>query len=100
MLRFILLKIITQTLLKSCIINKHLKFILIQHLKVSYEIITLFLCIFLTTKSQAPRKKCNRSFPDPYSSCVNQGTIVDRIDYNIQNVSTSVEEGYKQLQKV
>jgi len=29
-----------------------------------------------------------------------QGTIVDRIDYNIQSVSTSVEEGLKQLQKV
>jgi syntaxin 16 len=29
-----------------------------------------------------------------------QGTIVDRIDYNIQNVAASVEEGYKQLQKV
>ena len=29
-----------------------------------------------------------------------QGTIVDRIDYNIQNVVTSVEEGFKQLQKV
>lgn len=30
---------------------------------------------------------------------IDQGTIVDRIDYNIQNVSSSVEEGYKQLQK-
>uniref|UniRef100_A0A1J3F4B8 Syntaxin-42 n=3 Tax=Noccaea caerulescens TaxID=107243 RepID=A0A1J3F4B8_NOCCA len=30
---------------------------------------------------------------------IDQGTIVDRIDYNIQNVSTSVEEGFKQLQK-
>lgn len=29
-----------------------------------------------------------------------QGTIVDRIDYNIQNVAASVEEGFKQLQKV
>lgn len=29
-----------------------------------------------------------------------QGTIVDRIDYNIQNVSASVEEGLKQLEKV
>ncbi|KAF2325116.1 hypothetical protein GH714_022861 [Hevea brasiliensis] len=28
-----------------------------------------------------------------------QGTIVDRIDYNIQNVASSVEEGFKQLQK-
>ncbi|KAJ6995922.1 hypothetical protein NC653_012717 [Populus alba x Populus x berolinensis] len=27
------------------------------------------------------------------------GTIVDRIDYNIQNVATTVEEGLKQLQK-
>ena len=25
---------------------------------------------------------------------------MDRIDYNIQNVATSVEEGFKQLQKV
>ncbi|XP_023636828.1 syntaxin-42 isoform X3 [Capsella rubella] len=30
---------------------------------------------------------------------IDQGTIVDRIDYNVQNVSTSVEEGFKQLQK-
>ena len=29
-----------------------------------------------------------------------QGTIIDRIDYNIQNVATTVEEGLKQLQKV
>ena len=29
-----------------------------------------------------------------------QGTIVDRIDYNIQNVSSTVEDGLKQLQKV
>lgn len=29
-----------------------------------------------------------------------QGTIIDRIDYNIQNVAASVEEGYKELQKV
>jgi hypothetical protein len=29
-----------------------------------------------------------------------QGTIVDRIDYNIQNVATTVEDGLKQLQKV
>ncbi|GFY89020.1 syntaxin of plants 41 [Actinidia rufa] len=31
---------------------------------------------------------------------IDQGTIVDRIDYNIQNVAASVEEGLKQLQKV
>nr|DAD38175.1 TPA_asm: hypothetical protein HUJ06_008816 [Nelumbo nucifera] len=31
---------------------------------------------------------------------IDQGTIVDRIDYNIQNVAATVEEGYKQLQKV
>uniref|UniRef100_A0A804MY33 t-SNARE coiled-coil homology domain-containing protein n=1 Tax=Zea mays TaxID=4577 RepID=A0A804MY33_MAIZE len=31
---------------------------------------------------------------------IDQGTIIDRIDYNIQNVAASVEEGYKQLQKV
>ncbi|CAD6240375.1 unnamed protein product [Miscanthus lutarioriparius] len=30
---------------------------------------------------------------------IDQGTIIDRIDYNIQNVAASVEEGYKQLQK-
>ncbi|XP_010245432.1 PREDICTED: syntaxin-43-like [Nelumbo nucifera] len=30
---------------------------------------------------------------------IDQGTIVDRIDYNIQNVAATVEEGYKQLQK-
>ncbi|KAJ6821976.1 syntaxin-41-like [Iris pallida] len=30
---------------------------------------------------------------------IDQGTIIDRIDYNIQNVSASVEEGFKQLQK-
>lgn len=29
-----------------------------------------------------------------------QGTIVDRIDYNITNVAVSVEDGLKQLQKV
>ncbi|GLT56227.1 hypothetical protein SLA2020_292870 [Shorea laevis] len=30
---------------------------------------------------------------------IDQGTIVDRIDYNIQNVATSVEEGLNELQK-
>ncbi|GAV57004.1 Syntaxin domain-containing protein/SNARE domain-containing protein [Cephalotus follicularis] len=30
---------------------------------------------------------------------IDQGTIVDRIDYNIQKVATSVEEGFKQLEK-
>ncbi|PSS03057.1 Syntaxin-43 like [Actinidia chinensis var. chinensis] len=30
---------------------------------------------------------------------IDQGTIVDRIDFNIQNVAASVEEGLKQLQK-
>ncbi|KAH7866801.1 hypothetical protein Vadar_025199 [Vaccinium darrowii] len=30
---------------------------------------------------------------------IDQGTIVDRIDYNIENVAASVEEGFKQLQK-
>ncbi|KAJ8899095.1 hypothetical protein K2173_010248 [Erythroxylum novogranatense] len=30
---------------------------------------------------------------------IDQGTIVDRIDYNIQNVSSAVEDGFKQLQK-
>jgi hypothetical protein len=29
-----------------------------------------------------------------------QGTIVDRIDYNITRVSTSVEQGVKELVKV
>ncbi|CAA3007025.1 syntaxin-43-like [Olea europaea subsp. europaea] len=31
---------------------------------------------------------------------IDQGTIVDRIDYNITNVAASVDEGLKQLQKV
>ncbi|KAJ1383482.1 Target SNARE coiled-coil-like proteiny domain [Sesbania bispinosa] len=31
---------------------------------------------------------------------IDQGTIVDRIDYNIQKVATTVEDGLKQLQKV
>ncbi|AAB61065.1 contains similarity to syntaxin [Arabidopsis thaliana] len=31
---------------------------------------------------------------------IDQGTIVDRIDYNIENVATTVEDGLKQLQKV
>lgn len=35
-----------------------------------------------------------------FISSFEQGTIVDRIDYNVQNVAASVEEGYKQLQKV
>lgn len=30
---------------------------------------------------------------------IDQGTVVDRIDYNIQNVATTVEEGLKQLEK-
>lgn len=30
---------------------------------------------------------------------IDQGTIVDRIDYNIQNVASSIEEGFKELQK-
>ncbi|CAN0897191.1 SYP43 [Linum grandiflorum] len=30
---------------------------------------------------------------------IDQGTIVDRIDYNVQNVATTVEDGLKQLQK-
>ncbi|XP_076950170.1 syntaxin-43-like [Bidens hawaiensis] len=30
---------------------------------------------------------------------IDQGTIVDRIDHNIQNVAASVDEGLKQLQK-
>lgn len=30
---------------------------------------------------------------------IDQGTIVDRIDYNVQNVASTVEEGLKQLQK-
>ncbi|PWA54619.1 t-SNARE [Artemisia annua] len=31
---------------------------------------------------------------------IDQGTIIDRIDYNIQNVAATVDEGLKQLQKV
>ncbi|GMI79372.1 syntaxin of plants 41 [Hibiscus trionum] len=30
---------------------------------------------------------------------IDQGTIIDSIDYNIQNVATTVEQGLKQLQK-
>ncbi|KAG0497864.1 hypothetical protein HPP92_002555 [Vanilla planifolia] len=30
---------------------------------------------------------------------IDQGTIIDRIDYNVQNVASSVQDGYKQLQK-
>ncbi|CAL5399152.1 unnamed protein product [Camellia sinensis] len=30
---------------------------------------------------------------------IDQGTIIDRIDYNIQNVAASVEDGFKQQQK-
>ncbi|CAN1354976.1 SYP43 [Linum perenne] len=30
---------------------------------------------------------------------IDQGTIVDRIDYNVQTVATTVEKGLKQLQK-
>ncbi|KAL1211759.1 Syntaxin-43 [Cardamine amara subsp. amara] len=30
---------------------------------------------------------------------IDQGTIVDRIDYNIQNVASTVDDGLKQLQK-
>lgn len=36
---------------------------------------------------------------DLSSLVIDQGTIVDRIDYNIQNVVVSVEEGFKQLEK-
>ncbi|KAL5721923.1 Tlg2p-like protein a [Ranunculus cassubicifolius] len=30
---------------------------------------------------------------------IDQGTIIDRIDYNVQNVAASVTDGFKQLQK-
>nr|XP_043626981.1 syntaxin-43-like [Erigeron canadensis] len=30
---------------------------------------------------------------------IDQGTIIDRIDYNVQNVAVTVDEGLKQLQK-
>ncbi|GAB2287291.1 Tlg2p-like protein a [Dionaea muscipula] len=30
---------------------------------------------------------------------IDQGTIIDRIDYNIENAASSVEEGFKELQK-
>ncbi|PPD79536.1 hypothetical protein GOBAR_DD23538 [Gossypium barbadense] len=40
----------------------------------------------------------NRSYAEN-DDLDDMGTIVDRIDYNIQNVATTVEEGLKQLQK-
>lgn len=30
---------------------------------------------------------------------IDQGTILDRIDYNMEQVATAVEEGVKELQK-
>lgn len=36
---------------------------------------------------------------DLSSLVIDQGTIVDRIDYNVQNVAASVDQGVKQLQK-
>eukprot|EP01018_Ginkgo_biloba_P038920 Gb_07859 [translate_table: standard] len=36
---------------------------------------------------------------DLSSLVIDQGTIVDRIDYNIQNVAASVDQGVKQLEK-
>ena len=56
-------------------------------------------------------KSCSSSYSNPqkflfktrvinWSFLSKQGTIVDRIDYNIQNVATTIEEGLKQLQKV
>lgn len=36
---------------------------------------------------------------DLSSLVIDQGTIMDRIDYNVQNVASSVEQGVKHLQK-
>jgi len=41
----------------------------------------------------------NEIFKDLAGMIVDQGTILDRIDYNIESTSTQVESGLKQLQK-
>ncbi|XP_022092045.1 syntaxin-16-like [Acanthaster planci] len=41
----------------------------------------------------------NEIFRDLASMVVEQGTILDRIDYNIEKTATKVEQGLKQLQK-
>ncbi|ELT96875.1 hypothetical protein CAPTEDRAFT_120786, partial [Capitella teleta] len=41
----------------------------------------------------------NEIFKDLASMIVDQGSILDRIDYNIEQTGTRVEEGLKQLQK-
>ncbi|CAI0377677.1 unnamed protein product [Linum tenue] len=46
---------------------------------------------------QKGRERFNRQVR--HSLVLDLGTIVDRIDYNVQNVATTVEEGLKQLQK-
>jgi syntaxin 16 len=42
----------------------------------------------------------NEIFRDLATMIVEQGTILDRIDYNIEQTSTSVEKGLEQLEKV
>ncbi|XP_038070345.1 syntaxin-16-like [Patiria miniata] len=41
----------------------------------------------------------NEIFRDLASMVVEQGTVLDRIDYNIEKTATKVEQGLKQLQK-
>lgn len=41
----------------------------------------------------------NDIFKDLSNMVANQGTVLDRIDYNVEQTQTQVYEGYKQLQK-
>ncbi|TYI46864.1 hypothetical protein E1A91_D13G133900v1 [Gossypium mustelinum] len=51
------------------------------------------------SEHQMAKLKQNEALTVEREREIQQGTIVDRIDYNIQNVATTVEEGLKQLQK-
>lgn len=41
----------------------------------------------------------NSIFKDLSQMVVDQGTVLDRIDYNIEQTTIQVHEGFKQLQK-
>ena len=41
----------------------------------------------------------NQIYKDLSNLVEEQGTVLDRIDYNIESTQTKVYEGYKQLQK-